>query len=103
MIRHAFRMKIPPHCAGEYTKRHDEIWPELVDALKGAGISDYSIFLDETTGDLFAMMHVEDLSRVNELAAQPVMQKWWAANTGIQDYDGLSPWAQPLKEVFFLK
>lgn len=103
MIRHAFRMKIPAEHAGEYTKRHDEIWPELVEALKGAGISDYSIFLDETSGDLFALMHVEDMSRLNELANLPVMKKWWAANTDIQDYDGPHPWSKPLREVFFLK
>ena len=27
-----------------YQKRHDEIWPELIDLLHEAGISDYSIF-----------------------------------------------------------
>ena len=102
MIRHAFRMKIPPQYAGEYTRRHAEIWPELVEALKGAGISDYSIFLDETSGDLFALMHVEDSGRLDELGTLPVMQKWWAANTDIQDYDGARPWSKPLREVFFL-
>ena len=28
----------------EYQKRHDEIWPELVELLKQTGISEYSIF-----------------------------------------------------------
>ena len=32
-----------------YQKRHDEIWPELVDLLHDAGISDYSIFPNEET------------------------------------------------------
>lgn len=103
MIRHAFRMKIPPENAAEYAKRHDEIWPELVETLKGAGISDYSIFLDETSGDLFALMHVEDMSRLDELVQLPVMQKWWAAGSDIMDYDGPRPRVNPLREVFFLK
>ena len=28
----------------EYKKRHDEIWPELVTAIKDAGFSNYSLF-----------------------------------------------------------
>jgi L-rhamnose mutarotase len=28
----------------EYKKRHDEIWPELVEALKDSGFSNYSLF-----------------------------------------------------------
>lgn len=102
MTRHAFRMKIPVEHAAEYQKRHDEIWPELVDALKAAGISNYSIFVDEPTGDLFAFMWVDEPSKLNDLAQRPVMQKWWAANTDIQVYEGAIPWVQPLREVFFL-
>jgi sugar lactone lactonase YvrE len=36
----------------EYKKRHDAIWPELSKAIRDAGFSDYSIFLDEETGTL---------------------------------------------------
>ncbi|HVF96868.1 MAG TPA: L-rhamnose mutarotase, partial [Flavisolibacter sp.] len=45
--RVAFKMKLFPGFEAEYKKRHDEIWPELTALLKEAGISDYSIFLDE--------------------------------------------------------
>ena len=45
----AFKMELQPGQRELYQKRHDEIWPELVDLLKDAGISDYSIFLDEET------------------------------------------------------
>lgn len=44
--RIAFRMVLNPGQAAEYKKRHDEIWPELAKALRDAGISDYSIWLD---------------------------------------------------------
>ena len=36
--RIAFRMNLFPGHAAEYEKRHDEIFPELADALKEAGI-----------------------------------------------------------------
>ena len=42
--------------AEAYQKRHDEIWPELVDLLHDAGISDYSIFLDEETHNLLGVL-----------------------------------------------
>jgi L-rhamnose mutarotase len=40
--RHAFRMKLNPGTEAEYKRRHDKIWPELVDLLREAGVSDYS-------------------------------------------------------------
>ena len=47
MNRIAFKMKLKQGCVEEYKKRHDEIWPELKQLLKDAGIGDYSIFFDE--------------------------------------------------------
>ncbi len=47
--RIAFRMNLNPGQAAEYEKRHDEIFPELAQALKDAGVSDYTIWLDPET------------------------------------------------------
>ena len=52
----AFKMKLHQGMEDEYKKRHDEIWPELLDLLVQAGITDYSIFHDEDTNILFAVM-----------------------------------------------
>ncbi|MFP4385147.1 MAG: L-rhamnose mutarotase [Spirochaetia bacterium] len=60
MKRHAFRMKLNPGCASEYKKHHDEIWPELIRELEKAGISDYSIYLDEETNTLFGFQKLTD-------------------------------------------
>ena len=46
-MNYAFRMKLKPGTTAEYKRRHDEIWPELAQLLREAGIYDYSIFLDE--------------------------------------------------------
>ncbi len=51
---------LKPGFEAEYQKRHDEIWPELSKALADAGVSDYSIFLDEETLTLFAMQKLAD-------------------------------------------
>lgn len=34
----AFRMVLNAGQKAEYQRRHDEIWPELVTLLKGAGV-----------------------------------------------------------------
>jgi L-rhamnose mutarotase len=52
----AFRMYLKPGNEAEYRRRHDEIWPELSALLKERGVSDYSIFLDEPRGVLFAVL-----------------------------------------------
>ena len=40
----AWKGRIKPGCKAEYQKRHAEIWPEMVQVLKDAGICNYSIF-----------------------------------------------------------
>jgi L-rhamnose mutarotase len=48
----AFTMKLKKGFEQEYKKRHDEIWEELSTTLYEAGIRDYAIYLDESTGTL---------------------------------------------------
>lgn len=73
----AFKMQLKPGVVDEYRRRHDALWPELADALASAGIFDYSIFLDEDTLSLFAVLKVQDGAPIDELPRQPVMQRWW--------------------------
>jgi L-rhamnose mutarotase len=47
--RVCFSFEIHPGTEAEYKKRHDEIWPELVKAIKDAGQSNYSLFRRGTT------------------------------------------------------
>ena len=66
-------------------------------------MSDYSIFLDESTGDLLGVLKVKDPILMNELPLHPVMQKWWAFMKDIMESNSdNSPISIPLKEVFHL-
>ena len=56
MEKFAFKMRLNPGQKEEYKRRHDEIWPELLILLKEAGISDYSIFLDDESEVLFGVL-----------------------------------------------
>ena len=103
MHRIAFKMQLFPGFEAEYKKRHDELWPELKQLLKDAGISDYSIFLDETTNDLFGVMKAEDVAKLNDLPSTDIMKKWWKHNVGIMaTHPDNSPIQIPLKELFYL-
>lgn len=103
MQRFAFKMKLKPGYAAEYEKRHNEIWPGLVQLLKEAGISDYSIFLDEESHTLFAVQKQNGASS-QDLGETEIVQKWWAYMADIMETNpDHSPVTLPLKEVFHLE
>jgi L-rhamnose mutarotase len=103
MHRIAFKMQLFKGFEEEYLKRHDALWPELAALLKDAGISDYSIFLDEETSSLFAVLKAVDPAALDNLPAHPVMQRWWQYMSDIMESNpDNSPVSVPLKEVFYL-
>ena len=57
MERFAWKGRIRPGMAAEYKRRHDEIWPEMLQLLKDAGIRNYSIWSDDT--DVFGYYECE--------------------------------------------
>lgn len=73
----AFKMQLKPGMIDEYRRRHDEIWPELSRLLTEAGIYDYSIFLDEGTLALFAVLKLSEDNDRAALPDHPLMKKWW--------------------------
>lgn len=104
MPRIASRMKIFKGQEEEYKRRHDELWPDLEELLHQTGISDYSIFLDEATGDLFAVFQSEDPAKLSDLPNHPVMKKWWAYMKDIMETNpDNSPVSTPLKDVFYMQ
>jgi L-rhamnose mutarotase len=103
LTRVAFKMKLIKGFELEYKKRHDEIWPDLQSLLKDAGICEYSIFLEEVTGNLFGFLKIEEPFKLDELSSNPVMQKWWKFMGDIMETNSdNSPISIPLREVFYL-
>ena len=99
----AFKMQLKPGHAAEYQRRHDAIWPELASLLRESGVRDYSIFLDEETGALFAVLRRMDGHTMEALPQHPVMQRWWAHMADImQSNPDNSPVATDLVPVFHL-
>ena len=96
-------MKLKPGFEKEYKKRHDEIWPELKKALKEAGISDYSIYLDRDTHTLFGVQRRESSKKTERLSELPIMKKWWDYMKDLMEVNpDSSPIVTPLEKVFHM-
>ena len=103
MIRKAFRMAVHPGQQGEYARRHQPIWPELEETLRAHGVQTYSIFLDESTNELFACVEFESEARWKAVAQTAVCRRWWKHMREIMPSQADDrPASQELKEVFHL-
>jgi L-rhamnose mutarotase len=103
MMRQAFVMKLKLGFEEEYKRRHDAIWPELARELSAAGVSDYSIFLDRRTGNLFAVQELADGNTADRLPQAAIVKKWWAYMKDIMETNpDNSPVAVELAEVFHM-
>jgi L-rhamnose mutarotase len=87
MQRLAFIIRLRPGADPvEYKRRHDEIWPEMLAALRAAGMHNYSIFRDGST--LFAYLEVENLEQMRAaLADDPVNARWQAYMRDMIEHD----------------
>ena len=76
MERYAWKARVLPGKLEEYKRRHAAIWPEMVEVLKRAGISNYSIW---NTGDeLFGYYECEKGAdyAVKYQNGNETVQKW---------------------------
>ncbi len=104
MKRLAFKMQLNEGQKEEYKKRHDEIWPELKQLLKDAGISEYSIFIDDDTNTLFAFQKISGKDGSQDLGKTEIVKKWWAFMAEMYEtHPDNSPVIVELEELFFMK
>lgn len=99
----AFRMVLNAGQKAEYRRRHDEIWPELTALLKSAGVSGYSIWLDEETNHLFGILKRPANHGMDALANEAVMRKWWDYMADVMAVEAdNTPVQVPLIRVFHM-
>lgn len=102
--RVAFKMQLNPGMIEEYTKRHNEIWPELVKLLKENGISEYSIFYDRETHILFGFQKQSGEKGSQEMGSLEIVKKWWKYMADMYEtHPDNSPVTTPLEEVFYME
>lgn len=59
MERVGFVLKVKEDRIEEYKERHEEVWPEMLDALRRNGWHNYSLFMRDD-GLLFGYLEAED-------------------------------------------
>lgn len=105
MKRHGFLFSIRPELKAQFKKDHDEIWPDMVTAIREAGFRNYSIFFRED-GTLFGYYECEDASKAAEYMSraevnprwQKVMERYFVK----KDPAVIGPETEALEEVFHL-
>ena len=71
----AWVLEVRPGYEDEYKKRHEEIWPEMVDMLRNAGVRNYSIFRHGLTHfDYFGTDDLEQTTAV--INASDANRRW---------------------------
>jgi L-rhamnose mutarotase len=104
MKRIASIMYVKKEAYNEYEKRHTEIWPEMVAELKRHGASNYSIFLDRESGQLFAYLEIESEEKWNQMAQTETCQKWWRYMDPIMETNtDFSPVSKELEPLFYME
>jgi L-rhamnose mutarotase len=102
--RVAFLLRLRPGMGEAYDRSHEHVWPEMLDLLKRAGVSEYSIFRRDEM--LVLVMCVEDFDAVwDRIAADPINTRWQEAMAPyFEPVSGLRPGERfpMLREVFYL-
>ena len=104
MQRVAFILKVRAEKLDEYKRRHAEVWPDMLQALRETGWHNYSLFM-RPDGLLFGYLETPDFDRARaEMAKRDVtarrqaeMAPFFESLTGRPDEAML-----PLEEVFHL-
>lgn len=105
MQRVCFLLKVRADRIEEYKRRHADVWPEMLDALRDAGWHNYSLFLRDD-GLLVGYLETEDFAAAQRaMAATDVNARWQAEMAEFfESLDGQRPdeAMTPLTEVFHL-
>jgi L-rhamnose mutarotase len=77
MKRVGFLLKVKQDRVEEYKRRHEAVWPEMLDALRRTGWHNYSLFLRED-GQLFGYFETPDSfqAALEGMAGEEINAKW---------------------------
>jgi L-rhamnose mutarotase len=73
--RSAFVLRVRPDKVDEYVEAHRNVWPEMLAALRQAGIRNYTIF--RNGNEMFGYFESDDLEAVAaHMGGQDVNARW---------------------------
>ena len=79
MQRLCFMMTLTPGREAEYERRHDKIWPEMMEALHRVGFRNYSLFRRDLHVIGYAECEPDVATVLDAMAAEPVNARWGAS------------------------
>jgi L-rhamnose mutarotase len=104
--RVCFLLQLKPERTDDYLDAHQEVWPEMLDALRDAGWHNYSLFVRPEDGLVVGYLETEDFAAAtSRMANTAVNQKWQAGMAKYFDTaDAQHPdeAMRPLTEYFHL-
>ena len=99
--RTAFVLRVKPDRIDDYVEAHRTVWPDMLRALRDAGIRNYSIFRDGT--QVFGYFEADDLERTAAyLARQEVCACWQDAMAELLEERVPDAGPPALEEIFRL-
>jgi L-rhamnose mutarotase len=99
--RSAFLLRVRPDRIDDYVEAHRAVWPEMLAALKAAGIRNYTIF--RAGDEMFGYFEADDLAAAAEfLAGQEVSARWQDAMAELLVERVPDTGPPPLEEIFRL-
>lgn len=105
MQRVSFILKVKKDRLDEYKRRHSEVWPEMLQALRETGWHNYSLYM-RADGLLFGYLETEDFAAAKAgMAKREVNTRWQAEMADLfESLEGQKPdeAMMPLEEVFHL-
>ncbi|TRZ56355.1 MAG: L-rhamnose mutarotase [Streptomycetaceae bacterium] len=79
MDRVGFRLKLRPDKLDDYVLHHQNVWPEMLEALSLTGWHNYSLFLDRSDATLIGYFETPDLKlALTGMARLDVNARWQA-------------------------
>ena len=99
--RSAFVLDLAPEHVEAYVEAHRAVWPEMLDALRGAGIRNYTIF--RRGNQMFGYFEADDLAAAaRHLAQEDACTRWQDAMEPLIGQRLPDSGPPPLPEVFRL-
>jgi L-rhamnose mutarotase len=81
MRRYCFLLQVRPELLDEYRARHEQVWPEMLEALSATGWNNYSLFARDD-GLLVGYVEADDLAAAQAAMAATDVNTRWQAEMG---------------------
>lgn len=99
--RRGFVLNVKPDRIEEYVEAHRSVWPEMLEALRAAGVRNYTIF--RAGNEMFGYFEADSLDDAERyLGTQEVSARWEDAMAELLEERVPAGGPPPLEEIFRL-